>query len=128
MTKIILFLTLITFNLYANPPFWINNPTNNNFIGEVGIVKDKTQRRLATMKARASLLESIQVHISSTLKLDEICTNDKCKENFQQKILQEAKGCLKNSFVKDTYSDKDNYFYIWVVIKNKFDKDSKCED
>ena len=128
MKKVILIVALLTANLFAKPPSWIDNPTNDKFMGEVGIVKSKIQRRLAIMKARASLLESIKVYINSKFEIDKICTDEECKKTIKQQIVQKANGCLKNSFVQGSYTDSDNYFYVWVVIKNNFDKDYKCED
>lgn len=116
--KILTISVIFILDLVAQP-IWVDNPSNNNFIGGVGIVENKTQRRLAIMKARATLLESIKVQISSQSEFNK-SNEDGYNSSFSQKIIQEAKGYLNNSFVKDSFVDSEGYFYIWVVINKKF--------
>ena len=115
--KILLICTIFVVELFAQP-FWIDSPTTSQYIGGVGIVKSKLDRRLAKIKARAALLESIKVEISSKSTLSKSNLADgQTKNSFSQDIIQSAKGALDKSYVKDTFVDDDGYFYIWVVIE-----------
>ena len=114
--KILLICTIFVLELFAQPK-WIDNPTTNKYIGGVGIVQNKLDRRLAKIKARAALLETIKVSISSKSTMTKSNSSDgKYKNNFSSSITQSAQGMLDSSYVKDTFVDQDGYFYIWVVV------------
>ncbi|MEA2049651.1 MAG: LPP20 family lipoprotein [Campylobacterota bacterium] len=107
---------IITISAFAQPS-WIDTPTTDKYIGGVGIVESKLDRRVAKIKARASLLETIKVTLSSNSKLTKIQDeNGKYNKSFSREIIQKANGYLESSFVKDTYTESDGTFYIWVVI------------
>ncbi len=97
-------------------PSWVNNPTNNQYIGGVGIGKNISERRLAMVLARAELFESIKVNLKSGTIIEKVRSENNYSSSFSQKIIQKAKGSLENSFVKDTYTDKDGRYYVWMVI------------
>lgn len=102
-------------HLFAQP-LWMNNPTNSQFYGGIGIVKDKTLRRVAILQARAELLETIKVEISSNTESVKSSISGNYTSEFKQTIVSKAEDIVKESYVKDTFTDSEGYYYVWVVV------------
>ena len=116
----LLVLLIGSFTLLLAKPNWINNPNDSKYFGAIGITKDKTLRSVAIVEARAELLESLKVTLSSesTIKTS-LSSEDNYKKDFSREITQKADGIINNSYLKDSFIDKDGYLYVWVVIENK---------
>ena len=102
--------------IYAKP-FWIDSPSTSKYIGGVGIVKGKENRRVANIKARAELLESVKVYLKTKLTIKDSEKDGIYHSTTDSHIEQKAKGSIKQSYIKDTYNDKDGYYYVWMVIE-----------
>jgi len=118
MIKLLFFISLILSTLFAQPA-WINNPHIDGFIAGIGISDDKNpilKRRIATVSARANLAENIKVEMSSYFKMITITQNNSSITQSQSLIEQRANEILVDSFVKETYEDKNGNFYVLVVL------------
>lgn len=113
MRVFIFFTCGLLFLFGGEKPAWISSPQNDKYLGGVGIVESIDQRSTAIILARAELLESLKVEISSLFTQ----TKSKTSSDAKRVITQKAQGFLKESFPYKSYTDEDGNYYVWVVIK-----------
>ena len=101
-------------------PSWIENPSNNGNFGVVGISKKqktlKLQKRVALLKARASLSEMINIQIKSEIEIKEKLSKDGFESSVNSSSQQTSNNMIQKAYVKEEFIDQDGNLYIWLVI------------
>ena len=107
-------------NSTENLPHWIGNPNQSVRYGTIGISsKHKTkklQRKLALIKARASLSEMIKVNVSSEVELKEKSSSEGYQSSISSSSKQSSSNMIQKAYIKDEFIDSNGNLYIWLVI------------
>lgn len=102
-------------------PQWVLTPNIDGYVGGVGITKvisnKRKQEKLVVMSAKAALTKNIKVKIDSELVKKADNKGEKDVTSIKKLSSSQMLGNLKK---KASWIDKNNNYYIWMVIDNEY--------
>ena len=104
-----------------NLPSWVYYPNKNVTFGAIGVSSKqknlKLQRRLALVKARASLSQSIKLNVKTNITSNIKSSSKSYESSVNTSSEQTSNNMIQRAYIKDTFMDKVGNLYIWLVIE-----------
>jgi hypothetical protein len=101
-------------------PSWIANPASNRDTEAVGSAKAQAnpqlQRKIALIKAKAALSESIHLHLQSEVLLRQKSTNTSYESNMETSSRQTSSNLINNAYIKEEFIDDEGVLYILLGL------------
>lgn len=128
--KKILFISILCLFIVNNSysqPNWINNSKNGCKSNEICAVGFGNTLNLSKSDARRNISKYFKTEIKGQFKSELTAKNNNINENVYDAVLDETSGVFSGIEIKETYSDKNGFYSLATLNKEKMAKSIEHE-